>query len=132
MTFFRGGDNEDVRKELLDIVDAKEAKDNNRSLLSYYGTPTSKEFWKPFSCVGVIFILFRLSCFSILSHYTAPFLDRAGISMDPLLAAVLIGIFRLVFSLIAFIMLSFTSKRNAFILAGATSTLAMLVGKSSM
>ena len=131
MAFFRGGDNEDVKKELLDIVDAKKGK-CHKSQQSFFGIATSGEFWKPFSCVGVICILFRLSCFSILSHYTAPFLDRAGISMDPLLAAVLIGIFRLVFSLIAFIMLSFTSKRNAFILAGATSTLAMLVGKSSM
>ena len=112
-----------MKKELQDIVDAKKGK-GYLSQQSFFGIATS--------CVGVIFILFRLSCFSILSHYTAPFLDRAGISMDPLLAAVLIGIFRLVFSLIAFIMLSFTSKRNAFILAGATSTLAMLVGKSSM
>ena len=84
------------------------------------------------SHVGVIIALFRLSGFSMLSHYTAPFLDRAGISINPLLAAILIGIFRLVFSLAAFIILSFASKRTTFILAGATSTLGMLLGKSSM
>ena len=131
MAFFRGGDNEDVKKELLDIVDAKKGK-CHKSQQSFFGIATSGEFWKPFSCVGVICILFRLSCFSILSHYTAPFLDRAEINLDPLLAAVLIGVFRLVFSLSAFLILSITSKRTAFILGGTASTLGMLLGKSQI
>ena len=129
MVFFRGGDNEDVRKELQDIVDSKKEK-NHQAEESFLGIATSRDFWKPFSCVGLIFILFRLSSFSILSHYTAPFLDRAEIHLDPLLAAVLIGVFRLASSLAAFIIFSFTSKRTAFIFAGSASTLGMLLGKS--
>ena len=120
-----------MKKELLEIIDAKDEK-KLQSKLSFFSNATSRKFWKPFSCVGVIYALFRLSGFSMLSHYTAPFLDRAGISINPLLAAILIGIFRFVFSLTAFVILSFTSKRTTFILAGATSTLGMLLGKSSM
>ena len=126
--YFRGGDHEEVRKELQDIVDAKEAK-RNHSERSCLGIATSGEFLRPFKCVGFIFILFRLSSFSILSHYTAPFLERAGISLDPLLAAVIIGIFRLVSSLGAFAIFSFASKRTAFMLGGVVSTFGMLVGK---
>ena len=128
LAYYRGDDNERIRKELEEIVEAKKAKFNH-SNKSFLGIVCSGEFWRPFSCVGVIFILFRLSSFSILSHYTAPFLDRAQISLDPLLAAVIIGIIRLASSLGAFLILSLASKRTAFTLAGLASTFGMLVGK---
>ena len=120
-----------MKKEFQDIVSAKEAK-ACQSQQSLFSTATSGEFWKPFSCVGVILILFRLSSFSILAHYTAPFLDRAGISLDPLMVAVLIGIIRLIFSVVAFPIIFLISKRTTFILGGATSALGMFLGKSSI
>ena len=120
-----------MKKEFQDIVSAKEAK-AYQSKQSLFSTAISGDFWKPFSCVGVILILFRLSCFSILSHYTAPFLDRAGISWDPLMAAIVIGIFRLIFSLAAFPIITFTTKRTAFIYGGAASALGMFLGKSTI
>ena len=128
MTHFRGGDSEDVQKEFLDVVRAKEVK-KQHSHKSFLATATSGEFWRPFSCVGVLYIFFRLSCFGILSHYTAPFLERAEIILDPLVASILIGIFRLFASLCSFIILSITSKRTAFFLCGGLSTVAMLGGK---
>ena len=110
-------------------MDAKK-ENNNQKQPSVFDIATSREFWKPFSCVGAIFILFRLSSFSILSHYTAPFLERVEINLDPLLAAVLIGLLRILCSLITFLILSVVSKRTAFIVAGTSSTLGMLLGKS--
>ena len=129
MTYYRGGDNEKVQEELKEIVDAKEAK-CNQPKKSFLGIVSSGEFWRPFSCVGVLFVLFRLTSFSILSHYAAPFLERAKISLDPLLAAVIIGVIRLVSSLGAFVILSYVSKRTTFILAGSASTFGMLIGRS--
>ena len=118
-----------MRKEFVDIVGAKKSR-AYRLQRSFFYTATSGEFWKPFSCIGFLQILFRLSCFSILSHYTAPFLDKALIlSLDPLVAAIIIGIIRLVFSLAAFPLVHFTSKRIAFIVGGSASTLGMLLGK---
>ena len=128
MTYYRGGDNEKVQEELKEIVDAKEAK-CNQPKKSFLGIVSSGEFWRPFSCVGVLFVLFRLTSFSILSHYAAPFLERAKISLDPLLAAVIIGVIRLVSSLGAFVILSYVSKRTTFILAGLASTFGMLIGR---
>ena len=125
---FRGGYSEDVQNEFKDIVGAKEAK-KQHSDRSFLATASSGEFWRPFSCVGVLYIFFRLSCFSILSHYTAPFLERAEISLDPLVASILIGLFRLLASLSSFIILLITSKRTAFCLCGAASTIGMIVGK---
>ena len=131
MLYYRGGDNDKVIKELQEIVDSKESK-SHHSKRSFISIVTTGQFWRPFSCVGVIFILFRLSSFSILSHYTAPVLDRAGISLDPLLASVIIGIFRLASSLSTIVFSLFASKRTAFILGGMASTFGMLVGKREM
>ena len=128
LTYFRGGDHDELRKELQDIISAKDAR-HNLSNKSFLETVTSGEFLRPFSCVGVLFILLRLSSSSVLFHYTAPFLERAGINLDPILAAVIIGIFRVVSSLIPFAMFSLLSKRTTFVLAGSFSTLGMLMGK---
>ena len=131
LIYFRGGENDSVRKEFHDIESAKESK-NSQSCSSLSSIVKSGEFWKPFSCIGVIFILFRLSCFSILARYTAPFLDRAGISLDPLVAAILIGLVRFIFSLAAFPCIACVSKRTAFTLASGASTIGMFLGKSAI
>ena len=119
-----------MKEELLGIADAKIDKEGERPKQSFCAIATSGEFWKPFACVGVLFIIFRLSCFSILSHFTAPFLDRAGIELDPLLVGAIIGVVRLIFSLMSILILSFISKRTAFILGGLATTFGILLGKS--
>ena len=125
--FFRGRDKESLLEELQGIVDAKNCKSNEeRSLLSVV---SSTAFFSPFSCVGVIFILFRISGFPILSHYTASYLGRADMNLDSLLVALIIGILRLICSLLAFIFLSLTSRRMAFIVCGSLGTLGMLMSK---
>ena len=127
LAFYRGGDNEKVRKEIEEIVDAKDTKcqQPKKSILRIV---LSGQFWRPFSCVGVLFILFRLTSFSILSHYAAPFLEKAHISLNPLLAAVIIGLIRLASSLGAFVILSFASKRTTFTLTGLVSVVGILLG----
>ena len=67
-----------------------------------------------------------------MSHYAAPFLDRAKISLDPLLAAVIIGIIRLVSSISAFVILAYASKKKTFILTGFVSTFGMLIGEMTI
>ena len=127
LAFYRDGDNEKVRKEMEEIIDAwdTKCKQPKKSILCVV---LSGQFWRPFSCVGVLFILFRLTSFSILSHYAAPFLEKAHISLNPLLMAVIFGLIRLVSSLVAFVILSFASKRTTFILTGLVSVIGILIG----
>ena len=114
-------------EEFQDIMEAKKCKPNaERSLLNIVSSPG---FFGPFSCVGVMFILLRVSGFSILSHYTASFLERTGMKLDSLLVALLIGIVRFIFSLLAFVFLSLISKRTAFIVCGSLGTLGMLTSE---
>ena len=114
-------------EEFQDIVDAKKRKCNaERSLLNAVSSPA---FLSPYSCVGVLFILLRVSGFPILSHYTASFLERTGMKLDSLLVALIIGIVRFTFSLLAFVFLSLISRRTAFIVCGSLGTLGMLTSE---
>ena len=114
-------------EEFRDIVDAKKRKCNaERSLLNAVSSPA---FLSPYSCVGVLFILFRVSGFPILSHYTASFFERMGMKLDSLLVALIIGIVRFTFSLLAFVFLSLISRRTAFIVCGSLGTLGMLTSE---
>ena len=79
----------------------------------------------PFACVGVIFILFRLSGFVVVSHYTATYFEFTYTSFDPLTASIIIGVARLMSSICLPLILGTTSKRTAFIIFGSVSTVSM-------
>ena len=150
LVYFRGRGNPDTIKEFHSIVDAKKLKKlkNNTSKRSFLSIVKSEQFWRPFTCVGGIMVLFKSSGirsffftipdqrhplhtgYSIISHYTAPFLDRTGISLDPLLASVVLGIFRLGCSVSTFALASIFSKRTLMYICAATGTLCQLLGSN--
>ena len=89
----------------------------------------SKVFLQPFACVGVIFILFRLTGSTVISHYTATLFEFMGMSFDPLSVSILIGVTRVISTFSVPLLLKRMSKRKAFIVIGSVSTLGMLSGK---
>ena len=83
----------------------------------------------PFASVGVIFILFRLSGFVVISHFTATYFELTGISFNPLIAPIVIGVVRLASNLFLPLIIGTVTKKTAFITLGFTSTVGMLTGK---
>ena len=126
MAFFRGRDNK-YMGELSSIVDAKNRKSNRG--MTHLSVVCSTMFLHPFSCVGVLLLLFRLSGFPILAHYTAPFLERTGMKADYLLLSLINGIVRFACSLLALMLLPLMSKKTAFIMFGSLGTFGMLSSK---
>ena len=134
-------------KEFQSIVDAKISK-KNTSKKSFLSIVKSRQFLRPFTCVGGIVVLFKssgirsvqyiipheifllLTGYSIISHYTAPYLERTGISLDPLVASVVEGLFRLGSSFCTFAFLSIASKRTLMYILAATGSIGMLLGKN--
>ena len=90
---------------------------------------SSRVFLVPFSCVGVIYILYRLSGFVIIGHYTATYFEFTKTSFDPLSASILIGAVRLMSTICLPFILGTMSKRTAFVIFGSASTVGMLSGK---
>ena len=125
LKFFRGGKYEFLKEELEEIVNAEADKGPTKSFLNIIG---SSAFLKPLSA-ALIIVLFRLSGFSILSHYTATYLEGAGINLDPLLGSIMIGAARWLGSLSTIMVLYVLAKKTAFKAFGLTSVLSWMSGK---
>ena len=89
---------------------------------------SSRAFLQPFACVGVLFILHRLTAFIVISHNTAIYFEFTGTAYNPLFVSISYGVVRLISSLCMPLILTITTKRMGFISFGSASTLAMLGG----
>ena len=128
MTFFRGQKYTNLQEELDEIAEAQAHKEPSKGIKSTLSIMGSSVFLKPLSA-AVIVILFRLSGFSVFSHYTATYLEKAGIDFDPLLCSTIIGVIRCLASLSTVMILIGMAKKTSFNTFGLISTLSMMSGK---
>jgi hypothetical protein len=128
LTFFRGEDFSGLEEEISEITEASNKRDtlNNWGWRSCAKRVCSGAFLKPFCCVGVLYNLFRLSGYSIVTHYTATYLVAAGAEMDPLLGTVVVGAFRVLSALCASFALLKVSKKNLFTASGLAGAAGMI------
>ena len=65
MTFFRGPDYAELEEEISSITEAKEEKEFDSAEATPFLQTVSKlaslKFFRPFSCIGVIYIIYELS-----------------------------------------------------------------------
>ena len=116
-----------IESELEEISNAKNSNQSNKGLMRILFSPV---FLKPFACVGVTLILYRLSLFNVLSCYTATIFEFMGIIYDPLAVSIGYGTIRLISSLCLPAFLAMLTKRMGLLSFGMASTLAMLASKS--
>ena len=118
-----------LETELEEIINAKNLKENTNNYKKTVSIIASRVFLMPFACVGVIFILFRLSGSVVISHYTATFFEFTSTSFDPQSVSIIIGVTRLLSSFSVPLILKTMTKKMAFVTIGSASTTAMLGGK---
>ncbi len=112
LIFFRGPDFKGLDDELSEIQSVKDGSDRSKQgLHSSLAFLCSPNFWRPFSSIGVIFILLRLSIFSVLPSYTATIIEQTGTNFDPMLGAVFIGVTRFIANLSTPLLLTMLRKR---------------------
>jgi hypothetical protein len=143
MAFFRGPNFSDLDNEFVDITEAKERKRKNSSIINGNGGVggsdnqplihtasklMSRAFFRPFSCVGIIYIVYELSGFEVVTAYAQNFFEKAGVELDPSLAAIFSGSFRLVASMTAPLVLMRVPKKNLFVACGTLSAIGMASG----
>jgi hypothetical protein len=136
LRFFRGEYFLGLEEEISEITEARNKRDtlNNQGWRLCSKRLCSRAFFKPFCCVGVLYNLFRLSGYSIVTHYTATYLEAAGAKMDPMLGTVVVGAFLVLSSLCASFALLKISKKSLFTasgLAGAAGMIASNCTRSS-
>ena len=77
MIFYRGKINQEWESELQSIVEraGEIGSQNNISLEGNSKVLLSLAFWKPFRCVGILFMLYNMSGVLVINTYTATFLE---------------------------------------------------------
>jgi hypothetical protein len=128
MMFYRGNEFKGLEEEIREITEANNKRTGvkNREWNASVKRIFSSAFLKPFSCVGALYILFRLSGYSIVTHYTTSYLETAGAKMDPMLGTVLVGSVRLLAALCAPFALLKIPKKALFISSGLAGTIGMI------
>ena len=116
-----------IETELEEISNAKNSNQSNKGLMRIL---FSSIFLKPFACVGITFILYRLSSYVVLSRYTATIFEFMGIIYDPLAVSIGYGTIRLISSMCLPVFLAMLTKRMGLLSFGIVSTLAMLASTS--
>ena len=130
LTFLRGDKYTFLQEELDEIAEAQAHKGPSKGMISTLSTMGSSMFLKPLPA-AMIFVLFELSGFTVLSHYTATYLEKAGIYFDPLLGSTIIGVIRILASLSTVMVLMVMAKKTAFNTFGLISSLSMMSGMMS-
>ena len=92
----------------------------------------SAMFLKPFASVGIMFIIYRLSSFVIILHYTATYFEFIGTIYNPLAVSISYGTVRLISSMCVPVFLARLTKRMGLLLFGSASFSAMLAGTSML
>ena len=118
-----------LETELGEIINAKKLSGSANNFKHLASLVSSRVFLMPFASVGVIFILFRLSGFVVISHFTATYFELTGISFNPLIAPIVIGVARLASTFFLPLIIGNVTKKTAFTTLGFSSTLGMLTGK---
>ena len=128
MIFFRGEKYEFLQEELDEIANAETHKEPSKRKISTLSIMELLVFLKPFSA-AMTSVLIRLTGFSLVSHYAAVYLEKAGINFDPLLGAIIIGAVRWLSSLSTIVVLNYMAKDMSFIIFGLISVLSMMSGR---
>ena len=100
LKFFRGGEY-DVSEELDEIQKKHESRKANMPQKSWKFTVQriySYAFFKPFSCVGVLYVIGTWTGFNSLLVYMITILEDTGSSFDPHIGPIIVGILRLLFA----------------------------------
>ena len=74
------------------------SQDKSKSWLLTFKRIASMAFLKPFSCIGVLFMLVEWSGFSNMTTFMIPILKESGSSIDPNLGPIIVGSVRIVFA----------------------------------
>ena len=97
LKFFRGK-TYDISDEFNEIKQKHESKQNENTNQSWKFTLQrifSMAFLKPFSCVGILYIINAFNGFSQIQIFIIEILEKSGSSIDPKLAPIVVGLFRL-------------------------------------
>ena len=132
MSFYRGPNVVDVEKELSAIVDSFEKKENKgRTVIELLKQLKGPSFTKPYSCIGILYMIYNFAGLNTVSYYAEEFMDNVGSGIwKPAEAAVVLALFKFLMALLSPLILLKVPKKTLFVTLSFISTLSFLAGNS--
>ena len=130
MLFYRGLDNPEVEKELSSIVESVAKKDNNgRTFTDILKQIRGPAFTKPYSCIGILYMIYNFAGLNTVSYYAEEFLDNVGEGVwKPSEAAVTLAAFKFLMALISPLILLMVPKKKLFVTLSFLSASSFVAG----
>ena len=100
LKFFRGK-NYDIVDEISEIQEKHESKqkeNTNQTWIYILKRLFSKAFFKPYSCVGILYIVNNWGGFDQVQLFMIEILENSGSAIDPKIAPIVTGFLRLTFA----------------------------------
>ena len=100
LKFFRGKhyDISDEINEIQQKHESKQKENNNQTWKFVIKRLFSKAFLKPYSCVGILYLINTWGGFSQVQIFMIEILEQSGTTIDPKIAPIVTGCLRLTFA----------------------------------
>ena len=130
MEFFRGSVAPGLDEEVNAIIESTSIAKCKEGRLC--GTPrqlSGSSFFKPFSCIGFLYLAYNISGYSAVSAYSTQYFKDAGAhaASYPAESAIL-GTVKAIFTVLAPFILTKVSKKKLFVTSGFVSAVAFILG----
>ena len=131
MLFYRGPNDPEMEKELASIVESVAKKDNKgRTFVDLLKQLSGPSFTKPYSCIGILYMIYNFAGLNTVSYYAEEFLDSVGEGVwKPSEAAVALASFKFLMALLSPLILLKVPKKTLFVTLSFISASSFLAGK---
>ena len=131
MSFYRGPDNLETEKEVASIIESVAKKDNSgRTFVDVLKQLRGPSFTKPYSCIGVLYMIYNFAGLNTVSYYAEEFLDNVGEGIwKPSEAAVALAAFKFLMALLSPLILLKVPKKKLFVTLSFISASSFLAGE---
>ena len=130
MEFFRGPLTVEFEEEINAINESTSISKSEK--ICAFGTfqhLTKALFLKPFSCIGVLFLSYHLSGYSVVSAYSNSYFEDAGAhALNYATDTAVSGTIKFILSMFAPCILLRVSKKALFVTSGFISAIAFILG----
>ena len=129
MEFYRGHGGPEVDEEVTQIIEITLHRQNNGGKFRTLKRLATSSFLKPFSCIGILFLCWETSGFTVVVTYADDYLENIGAhALGYEMEAVLFGLVNFILTCIAPLLLLKISKKTLLVTCGFVGSIGFILG----
>ena len=129
MAFYRGLGGPEVDEEVTQIIEITLQRKNHGDKLRTLKRLATSSFLKPFSCIGILFLCWQISGFTVVVTYADDYLENIGAqALNYEMEAVLFGLVNFLLTCLAPLLLFKVSKKTLLVTCGFVGSIGFILG----